>query len=75
MPEPVTYEKVSWTIQSDVLAVVRLRVPRGKVSAYVNDALRRQLEQDGLQELLDELVEKHGPPDEAEVARIATEWR
>ena len=71
----MAYEKVSWTIQSDVLALVRERVPRGQQSAYATEALRRQLERDNLAELLDELVDANGPLDEAEVERHLQAWR
>lgn len=71
----VSYEKVSWTIQSDVLAQVRERIPRGQQSAYATMALRRQLERDNLAELVDDLVDANGPLDEAVVARYVEEWR
>lgn len=70
-----SYEKVSWTIQSDVLAQVRERVPRGQQSAYATMALQRQLERDNLAELVGELVEANGPLDEAAVRRHMDEWR
>ena len=41
------FEKVSLTIESDVLH----RVESGKVSAYTTEALRRHLERDGIDEL------------------------
>lgn len=50
-----TYQKASWTTPSDVLKSVRDRVSRGPVSAYVTEALRRQLALDGLAGLVDEL--------------------
>ena len=66
-----THEKVSWTIESDVLEGVRRRVPRGQVSAYATEALRRQLERDNLDELIGSLVDVHGPLDEDAVAEYA----
>ena len=66
-----SYERASWTIPSDVLEAVRRHAPRGKVSAYVADALRRQLERDELAELVDE----SGPLDDALVRRYAYEMR
>lgn len=56
------FEKVSLTIEADVLHRVRDRVEPGKVSAYATLALRRQLERDGLDDLIGELVDVHGPP-------------
>ena len=63
------------TIESDVLHRVRDRVEPGKVSAYATLALRRQLERDGLDDLIGELVEVNGPLDADAVARYVDEWR
>lgn len=70
-----TFEKVSLTIEADVLHRVRDRVEPGKISAYATLALRRQLERDGLDDLIGELVEVNGPPDPDVVARYIDEWR
>ena len=70
-----SYERASWTIPSDILEAVRRHAPRGKVSAYVADALRRQLERDELAELVDEMVDESGPLDDALVRRNADEMR
>ena len=70
-----SYERASWTIPSDILEAVRRHAPRGKVSAYVADALRRQLERDELAELVDEMVDESGPLDDALVRRYADEMR
>lgn len=70
-----SFEKASWTIPSDVLAAVRRHAPRGKVSAYVADALRRQLELDDLADLVAEIEAESGPFDPAVVARYAGEMR
>lgn len=76
MAEPAPhYEKVSWTIESDVIARVRERVPRGQQSAYATMALRRQLERDNLDEMLGELVDINGPLDEEQVQRYMAEWQ
>jgi len=69
------YEKVSWTIEADVLDQVRRRVPKGGVSSYANRALRRQLERDNLADLIGELVELNGPLEEDLVAQFEGEWR
>jgi len=70
-----SFEKVSLTIEADVLHRVRGRVDPGKVSAYATAALRRQLERDGVEDLIDELVEVNGPLDAAAIARYVDEWR
>lgn len=69
------FEKVSLTIDADVLHRVRDRVEAGKLSAYTTAALRRQLERDGIDDLIGELVDINGPLDEAAVARFVEEWR
>ena len=75
MTSQQAFEKVSLTIESDVLHRVRDRVEPGKVSAYATHALRRQLERDGLDDLIGELVEINGPLDADAVARYVEEWR
>lgn len=69
------FEKVSLTIEAEVLHRVRDRVEPGKLSAYATAALRRQLERDGIDDLIDELVEVNGPLDADAVARQVEEWR
>ncbi|MCL2464116.1 MAG: CopG family transcriptional regulator [Micrococcales bacterium] len=69
------YEKVSWTVEAGVLAQVRARVPRGQQSAYATRALRRQLERDGLTEMIGELVEIDGPVDEDTVRTYLEQWQ
>ncbi|MCL2780762.1 MAG: CopG family transcriptional regulator [Actinomycetia bacterium] len=71
----VRYEKVSWTVDADVLAQVRSRVPRGQQSAYATKALRRQLERDGLAEMIGELVALNGPVDEDAVHSYVAQWQ
>jgi len=64
----VPVEKLSATVDAAVLAAVRDRVgPRG-LSAFVNKALRHELDRVALRDLLDELDAVLGPPDEAMVA-------
>ena len=69
------YRKASWTIAADVLDLVHERVPRGQVSAYVTQALRRQLELDNLGSLVAEMEAEGGPVDQANVARYMEEMR
>ena len=57
----VPVSKVSLSIDEDVLAEARDRVGRRELSAYVSDALRRQLQHDRLGELLAEMEAESGP--------------
>ena len=75
MASQQAFEKVSLTIEADVLHRVRDRVEPGKLSAYATLALRRQLERDGLDDLIGELVEINGPLDAEAVAQHVDEWR
>ena len=60
-----TMEKVSATLEKDVLAEIRRRVGPRKVSAFLNDAARQKLQQARIQELLGDLYAEHGAPDDA----------
>lgn len=53
--------KVSLSIEEDVLAEARRRAGRRELSSYVSDALRRQLQQDRLGELLSRMEAESGP--------------
>ena len=63
--------KVSLSIEEDVLAEARERAGRRELSAYVNEALQRQLQHDRLGELLAEVESGSGPvpPELLEEAR------
>lgn len=74
MGEPARTDKMSVTIPSELAAELRSRAGRGNVSAYVTEALMRQLEHDRLGDLLAELEEVHGPVTEDELARARAEW-
>ncbi|WP_112242322.1 CopG family transcriptional regulator [Kribbella monticola] len=74
MGEPARTDKMSVTIPSDLAAELRQRAGRGNVSAYVTDALVRQLEHDRLGDLVTELAEVHGPVTEEELAAARAEW-
>lgn len=75
MASQPAFEKVSLTIETEILHRVRARVQPGRLSAYATMALRRQLERDGLDDLIAELVEVNGPLDAETVARYVDEWR
>ncbi|HWD79510.1 MAG TPA: hypothetical protein VG497_11520 [Kribbella sp.] len=74
MSEPVHTDKLSVTIPTDLAEELRSRAGRGNVSAYVTQALVRQLEHDRLGDLLAELEEAHGPVTDEELARARAEW-
>jgi Arc/MetJ family transcription regulator len=64
MSRPVPVDKFSATVDAALLAEVRAHAgPRG-VSAFVAEALRHELERVRLRELLAELADELGPPDE-----------
>ena len=66
--------KVSLSIEEDVLAEARERAGRRELSAYVNEALQRQLQHDRLGELLAEMTAELGPVPEKELARVRRQW-
>ncbi|HWC24636.1 MAG TPA: CopG family transcriptional regulator [Flexivirga sp.] len=63
-------EKHSVTMPAETSQAVRSRVGARGFSAYVAEAVARQLERDALDDLLAEMTAQHGPVDEAEVAAI-----
>lgn len=68
MIPPMATEKLSATVEAELLAEVRaIAGPRG-LSSFVSSALRHEVERMRLREFLDELAEEIGPPDETMVA-------
>lgn len=67
----MTVEKVSISLDAEVLAETRERVGRRGLSAYVTDAVRRQLRRDALSNLLAGMREVNGsvPDDQMEEVR------
>lgn len=62
--------KLSATVEAELLAELRHTVgPRG-VSAFVNRALRHELDRVALRVFLDRVAEEVGPPDEALVSAV-----
>ena len=61
----MTMEKVSATLDRDVLDEIRRRVGPRQVSAFLNEAARQKLQQTRIQEYLQELYAEHGSPDAA----------
>lgn len=74
MAEPAGTEKLSATVPKGLYAQIRERAGRGNVSAYVTQALLRQLEHDRLGDLVAELAEVHGPVSDDEIAAARAEW-
>ncbi|MGH3717808.1 MAG: hypothetical protein ACRDRI_03015 [Pseudonocardiaceae bacterium] len=69
----VATDKFSATVDAALLAQVRSAAgPRG-LSAFVAVALRHELDRVRLRELLDELAEQLGPPDEGMVTETVGE--
>ena len=66
----MAHAKVSVTLDSKVAAELRTVVgPRG-VSAFVNEAVRRQLQARRVQRLLDEMADEYGPIDDEVVREV-----
>ncbi len=66
--------KVSLSIDADVLAEARARSGSRELSAYVTDAVRRQLQRDRLGELLAELDAESGPIPDNLLEEARTLW-
>ena len=71
----MTVSKVSLSIDEDVLAEARARAGRRELSSYVNEALRRQLQQDRLAEMLAEMDAESGPIPEDVMEEARRLWR
>jgi len=67
--------KVSLSIDEDVLSAARDRAGRRELSAYVNEALRRQLQRDRLVELLAEMGSESGPIPDDVMEEARQPWR
>jgi len=74
MSESASTEKLSATVPRGLAAQIRERVGRGNVSAYVTQALLRQLEHDRLGDLVAELEQEYGLVAEEEIAAARSEW-
>jgi Arc/MetJ family transcription regulator len=70
----VPVEKVSMSLDTEVLAQARERVGGRGVSAYVNDAVRRQLRRDALTEVLAEMREANGPVGDDAMEEVRRLW-
>ena len=70
MSVPVGMEKHSVTIPAATSEDVRARVGKRGFSAYVADAVARQLQRDALDDIIARKEAKNGPVDEQAVAAI-----
>ncbi|HEX3612739.1 MAG TPA: hypothetical protein VHU88_13715 [Sporichthyaceae bacterium] len=70
----MTVSKVSMSLDADVLAQTRERVGGRGVSAYVNEAVRRQLRRDALADLLAEVREQNGPVPVERMEEVRRLW-
>jgi len=60
--------KISVTVEDDLVEEVRERVGARGVSAFMNQAVRHELQLARLGELLGDLEHELGPPDDGQVA-------
>jgi Arc/MetJ-type ribon-helix-helix transcriptional regulator len=60
-------KKFSVTIPEELAETVQARIGKGGFSAYVSEALARQVERDNLRELIAAAESQHGPVDRAAV--------
>ena len=67
-------EKVSLSLDEDVLAAARRRVGPRRLSYYVSEALRHQLQHDRLTGLLEEFEREFGPVDPVVMEEVRQEW-
>ncbi|WP_278264566.1 hypothetical protein [Nocardia sp. AG03] len=70
-PRPGSTSNVSVSLPVDVLTAVRDRAGRRGVSAYITEAVRHQLEMDGLAEIVTDFETTHDPLTEDEIAAAA----
>jgi Arc/MetJ family transcription regulator len=67
-------EKVSLTLEEELLAEAREVVGARGLSSYVNRALRHQLQHDRLAGLLAELEREHGPIESKVIEEVRRAW-
>ncbi|MFD4354936.1 hypothetical protein ACFWPK_15395 [Nocardia sp. NPDC058519] len=70
---PGATTNVSVSMPSDLLSAVRDRTGKRGLSAYVAEAVRHQLEMDGLGEIVSDFESSHEPLTDAEVQAAAEE--
>lgn len=70
----MTVAKVSMSLDEEVLAQARERVGGRGVSAYVNEAVRRQLRRDALAEVLGQMRSANGPVPDEQMEEVRRSW-
>lgn len=70
----MTVAKVSMSLDEEVLAQARERVGGRGVSAYVNEAVRRQLRRDALAEVLAQMRAANGPVPDEQMEEVRRLW-
>jgi Arc/MetJ family transcription regulator len=70
----VAVQKVSVSLEHELVEAARERVGGRGMSAYVNEAVRRQLRRDALAELLADLRDEHGPVPDNYVEEVRRLW-
>jgi hypothetical protein len=69
------YTKISVTLESDIEAELRRVAGARGISAFVNEAVRQQLQASRLRRMLDEMEAESGPIPEAVQREVdALEW-
>lgn len=67
-------EKLSISMPRKLVSAARKRAGRRGLSAFVAQAVARELEREALGEFLDELDSTHGAVPEVELKRARREW-
>jgi hypothetical protein len=67
-------EKVSLTLEEELVSEAREAVGVRGLSSYVNRALRHQLQRDRIAGLLAELEQEHGPIPPGVIEEVRQEW-
>jgi len=67
-------EKVSLTLEKELLAEARAVAGGRALSRYLNRALRKQLQHDRIAGLLAEVEREQGPIDPRVMAEVRDEW-
>jgi post-segregation antitoxin (ccd killing protein) len=67
-PRPGKTRVTSVSLQAETLEAIRTRAGKQGVSAYIEEAVQRQLQREAIDEYIAGAEAEHGPVDQAEVA-------
>ena len=67
-------QKVSLTLDEDLLTAAREQVGHRGLSQYINTALRHHVQRERLTALLDELAKEHDPIDPRVMQEVRDAW-